>query len=123
MNKMRNQPSPKTGKTDIVDRHTKKRLIIIDSSLLLTYAAQDYVMLIMDIAEISDYFDVMVTCREGEMEYMKGFLEHWALVADVKEQFTDYDDLLEEYRILVCFTTKQHREEYKKYYRCDILSR
>ncbi len=121
--KMRNQPSDKTGKTDKIDRHTKKRLIIIDFSLLITQSAQDYIMLIMDIAEISDYFDVIVTCRDAEMEYARQFLEHWALVGEVKEEYTGYEDLLEEYRVLVCFTAKKNREAYKKYYRCDVMSR
>lgn len=121
--KMRNQPSEKTGKIDTVDRHSKTRLIIIDSNLLLTYSAQDYIMLLIDNAEISDYFDCMITCKEGELEYIRQFCEHWALKAEVKERFTGYEEILENYRILVCFTTKADREAYKRYYRCDTLSR
>lgn len=123
MNKMRNQPNPETGKVDIVDRHTKGRLIIIDSSLLLTYASQDYTMLLVDIAEISDYYDCLITCKPEEVEYMIHFCEHWGLSAKIGERFKNYDDLLRDYRIMVCFTTKRDREEYKKYYRCDVLSR
>lgn len=123
MKHMRNQPSEKTGKVDTVDRHTKGRLIIIDSNLLLTYSAQDYTMLIIDIAELSDYYDCLITCKPGEVEYIKQFCEHWALKADVSERFTNYEEILEKYRILVCFTTKADRDDYKKYYRCDTLSR
>lgn len=121
--KMRNLPSEKTGKIDQIDRHTKKRLIVFDSSLLLTQVSQNYSMLLIDLAELSDYFDVLVVCKPGEVEYVKEFLHHWMLKADVKEHYTDYEEIINEYHIMFCFTTMANRENFKKYYRADCLSR
>lgn len=121
--KMRNKPSSKTGKTDSIDRHTKKRLIVIDSALLLTQISQDYIMLLIDLAELSDYFDVLVVTKAGEVNYVKEFLNHWMLKANVREQFKDYKEIIEEYHIMFCFTTMASREEFRKFYRADCLSR
>ena len=120
---MRNQPSPKTGKTDIIDRHTKKRLIVIDSSLLLAQTSQNYTMLLIDLAEISDYFDVLVVGKPTEVDYIKGFLDHWMLRANVRERYQDYQEIIKEYHIMFCFTTMRNREKFKQYYRVDCLSR
>ena len=120
---MRNQPSPRTGKIDIIDRHTKKRLIVIDSNLLFTQASQHYMMLLIDLAEISDYYDVMLVCKKDRIEELQQFVEHWMLKADVREQFTDYEKILKEYNIMFCFTTMRMRDKFKEYYRVDCLSR
>lgn len=121
--KMRNKPSPKTGKTDSIDRHTKKRLIVIDSSLLLAQTSQNYIMLLIDLAELSDYFDVLVVTKPGEVEYVKEFLSHWMLKAEVRERYQDYQEIINEYHIMFCFTTMRNREKFKQYYRVDCLSR
>ena len=121
--KMRNEVSKKTGKLDIIDRHTKSRLIIVDSALLLTQISQHYTMLLIDLAELSDYFDVLVVCKKEEVEYVKQFLDHWMLKAKVAERYTDYDKILEEYCIMFCFTVMKNREEFRKYYRADCLSK
>lgn len=123
MGKMRNTPSPKTGKIDIIDRHTKKRLIVIDSSLLLAQSSQNYIMLLIDLAEISDYFDVLVVAKKEEVEYIKQFLDHWMLKANVRERYKEYQEIISEYNIMFCFTTMRNRENFKQYYRVDCLSR
>lgn len=120
---MRNKPSPKTGKTDSIDRHTKKRLIVIDSSLLLAQTSQNYIMLLIDLAELSDYFDVLVVTKPGEVEYVKEFMNHWGLKADARERYQDYQEIINEYHIMFCFTTMRNREKFKQYYRVDCLSR
>lgn len=123
MGKMRNTPSPKTGKIDIIDRHTKKRLIVIDSSLLLAQSSQNYIMLLIDLAEVSDYFDVLVVAKKEEVEYIKQFLDHWMLKANVRERYKEYQEIISEYNIMFCFTTMRNRENFKQYYRVDCLSR
>lgn len=121
--KMRNQPNPETGKVDIIDRHSKKRLIVVDGKLLLTQISQDYMMLLIDLAEISDYFDVLVVGKESEMEILKEFLDHWMLKAEVKVAFQDYKEILQQYRIMFCFTTMRSRDKFREYYRVDCFSR
>ncbi len=121
--KMRNKPSPKTGKVDSIDRHTKKRLIVVDSALLLAQTSQNYTMLLIDLAELSDYFDVLVVGKPGEVDYLKSFLDHWMLKAEVRERYKDYKEIITEYHIMFCFTTMYNRENFKKYYRVDCLSR
>lgn len=121
--KMRNRPSPKTGKTDSIDRHTKKRLIIIDSSLLLAQTSQNYIMLLIDLAEISDYFDILVVAKTGKVEYVKEFLHHWMLKAEVRERYRDYQEIISEYHIMFCFTTMRNRDKFKQYYHVDCLAR
>lgn len=123
MTKMRNQPSPKTGKVDIIDRHTKGRLIIIDSALLLAQTSQNYIMLLIDLAEVSDYFDVMVVAKDSELDYIREFLDHWMLKATVRERLQGYQEIIEDYRIMFCFTTMRNRDKFKQYYRADCLSR
>lgn len=120
---IRNQPSAKTGKVDIIDRHTKNRLIIVDSYLLLAQVSQSYIMLLIDLAELSDYFDVMVVCKATEVDYIQEFLDHWMLKATVKPRYQDYQEIIKHNRIMFCFTTMSNREKFRQYYRADCLSR
>lgn len=120
---MRNQPSKKTGKTDIIDRHIKGRCLIIDSRLLLIQNSMEIAMLIMDIAEISDYYDVLVLSKKGEEDYIKGFLEHWGLKGEVVVEYTRYDEILAKYKILGVFTLAHQAEKMRRYYRSTIFAR
>ena len=120
---MRNQISPKTGKIDIIDRHTKGRTIIVDSDLLFNGVCQDYMMLLIDLAEISDYFDVIVTCKAEDINKTEEFLDHWMLRAEVKERYTDYKEILSKYRVLFCFVSSRNRDKYKEYYHSDCFTR
>lgn len=123
MANMRNQISPKTGKIDIIDRHTKGRTIIVDSDLLFNGVCQDYMMLLIDLAEISDYFDVIVTCKAEDINKTEEFLDHWMLRAEVKERYTDYKEILSKYRVLFCFVSSRNRDKYKEYYHSDCFTR
>lgn len=120
---MRNQPSKKTGKVDIIDRHIKGRCLIIDSRLLLIQNSMEISMLIMDIAEISDYYDVLVLAKKGEEDYIKGFLQHWDLAGKVVTEYTGYDQILEKYKILGVFTLAAQAEKMRRYYRSTIFAR
>lgn len=123
MANMRNQVSPKTGKIDIIDRHTKGRTIIIDSDLLFNGVCQDYMMLLIDLAELSDYIDVIVTCKPEDINKTEEFLDHWMLQAKVKERYTEYKEILAKYRILFCFVSARNQEKYKDYYHSDCFTR
>lgn len=123
MANMRNQVSPKTGKIDIIDRHTKGRTIIIDSDLLFNGVCQDYMMLLIDLAELSDYIDVIVTCKPEDINKTEEFLDHWMLQAQVKERYTEYKEILAKYRILFCFVSARNQEKYKDYYHSDCFTR
>lgn len=123
MANMRNQVSPKTGKIDIIDRHTKGRTIIIDSDLLFNGVCQDYMMLLIDLAELSDYIDVIVTCKPEDINKTEEFLDHWMLQAQVKERYTEYKEILAKYRILFCFVSARNQEKYKEYYHSDCFTR
>lgn len=120
---MRNQVSPKTGKVDIIDRHTKGRAIIIDSDLLFNGACQDYIMLLIDQAEISDYHDIIIVCRPDDEQKTLDFLEHWMLKAQVLERFTNYKEIISKYKILFAFVSLRNKDKFKEYYHTDCFTR
>lgn len=123
MANMRNQVSPKTGKVDIIDRHTKGRAIIIDSDLLFNGACQDYIMLLIDQAEISDYHDIIIVCRPDDEQKTLDFLEHWMLKAQVQERFTNYKEIISKYKILFAFVSLRNKDKFKEYYHTDCFTR
>lgn len=123
MANMRNQVSPKTGKVDIIDRHTKGRAIIIDSDLLFNGACQDYIMLLIDQAEISDYHDIIIVCRPDDEQKTLDFLEHWMLKAQVLERFTNYKEIISKYKILFAFVSLRNKDKFKEYYHTDCFTR
>ena len=120
---IRNTPSPVTGKVDIIDRHTKNRCVIIDIMCLMAYNSMDISMLIMDIAELSDYYDCIVICPKGKEADTEVFLEHWGLNGKVMTEYMDKDEILDEYKILTVFTTRQKQDRMKEYYHTTVFAK
>lgn len=108
---------------DIIDRHSKKRAILIDDELLLNRIVQDYMHEIIDIAEISIYYDCIILTNDLKYGYINEYLDKWGLTAKVIKKFADYQELKEQYRFLVLFSTKKNAKELKNFYKSEVLVR
>lgn len=108
-------------KKDIIDRHSKKRSIIIDDELLLNPNLQDYIHELIDISEISEYYDCIIIT--DNCEKMQKYLDHWALSALVYKKYTSYKEIKRTYKFLVAFCSRKNVQEIRSYYQCETLTR
>lgn len=108
-------------KKDIIDRHSKKRSIIIEDELLFNLNVQDYIHELIDISEISDYYDCIIVTNNCEKVYKH--LEHWGLQALVYKKYTSYKEIKKTYKFLVMFCSKKNSQELRSYYQCELLVR
>ena len=104
-----------------IDRHSKKRAILIDEQLLYSDACKDYICELIDINELSTYYDTVILSTD--IEFTKHFLNHNSLKASVELKFSNYEKLKNKYRFLVLICPKRESREMKKYYKCEILVR
>ncbi|MBQ9160907.1 MAG: hypothetical protein IJ122_06255 [Methanobrevibacter sp.] len=108
-------------KKDIIDRHSKKRAILIDEDVLFNSGCQDYMHELIDIAEISDYYDCIILTKNNKK--VQKYVEHWSLHALVYPRYKYYDEMKKTYRFLLLFCTKKNIKHMKDYYKCEILMR
>jgi hypothetical protein len=104
-----------------IDRHSKMRAILIDDSVLLNPVCQDYINEMIDISEISVYYDAIILT--SDKKYVEEYLKHNSLAAKVEEKYTRYEELKKKYRFLLLICTRQESKRLKDYYKCEILSR
>lgn len=104
-----------------VDRHSKKRAILIDEQLLYNDSCKDYISEIIDINELSSYYDTIIL--SSDVKFTEQFLIHNSLDSFVIEKYTGYEYLKNKYRFLLLFCMRKESRELKKYYKCEILTR
>lgn len=104
-----------------IDRHSKKRAILIDEKVLYNPSCQDYINELIDINELSSYFDTIILSTD--LEYCESYLRHNALESLVVEKYTNYKSLKDNYRFLLMICTKKESNKLKDYYKCEILTR
>lgn len=104
-----------------IDRHSKTRAILIDDSLLLNDNCKDYISEIIDINELSIYYDTVVLSTDTR--YMKEFLKHNALFSRVEKKYENYSELKKKYKFLFLICMRKDSKKMKDYYRCEILMR
>ena len=104
-----------------IDRHSKKRAILIDEQLLYNDSCKDYINEIIDINELSSYYDTIIL--SSDVEYTAHFLVHNSLDALVIQKYTEYEYLKNKYRFLLLLCMRKESRDLKKYYKCEILTR
>lgn len=104
-----------------IDRHSKKRAILIDEQLLYNESCRDYINELIDINELSSYYDTVILTTDKK--YTQEFLIHNSLKSLVVEKYTNYEKLKNKYRFLLLICCKKESKELKKYYKCEILTR
>lgn len=108
-------------KKDIIDRHSKKRAILIDEDILFSSGTQDYMHELIDLAEISDYYDCIILAKNEKK--IRKYTEHWALQTLIYPRYKNYEEMKKTYRFLLLFCTKRNIKKMKAYYRCETLMR
>ena len=104
-----------------IDRHSKPRAILIDESLLFNESCRDYITEIIDINELSVYYDTIIL--SSDKNYMKEFLLHNSLCSRIESKYEKYKELKNEYKFLLLICMKKDAKKMKEYYKCEILSR
>lgn len=102
-----------------IDRHSKKRAILIEDNLLMNSNCQDFINEIIDINEISVYYDTIILT--SDKNYIEAYLEHNSLASKVENKYSNYDELRKEYRFLVLLCSRKESKQMKDYYKCEIL--
>lgn len=108
-------------KKDTIDRHSKKRAILIEDRLLLSQSSQDYINEIIDINEISEYYDTIILA--DDVMFVKAYLEHYGLKSIVTKKYENCSKLRTKYRFLVMMCMKKELKKLQSFYQCDVLSK
>ncbi len=106
-----------------IDKHTKKRALLIDDSILLNPIVEDYIYLLIDICELSNYYDCIIVAEKENMQNVIEKLDHECLVARVVQKYSQYDQLKNKYRFLLAICNESDKQKVKQFYRCEVLTR
>ena len=125
MDSFRNQPSKVTGKTDVIDRWIKKRLILFDSSLIVDKWNEYWAFLWFDVVEFDPYTDIMLLCNDEEdVAKTRQFAEHWMIKpADVIVRYSNVEELRKQYKIILAIAPERERRRYVAEYKCPFLGK
>lgn len=106
---------------DIIDRHSKRRAILIEDEILFNPNIGQYIHEIIDINEISDYYDTIILT--DDIFYMKRYLEHWMLNSEICKKFDMTEEMRRKYKFILLICSKNHAKYLRKYYQCETLTR
>lgn len=108
-------------KKDIIDRHSKRRAILIEDNVLLNPNIQQYIHEIIDINEISEYYDTIIL-TDDEV-FMKHYLDHWMLKSEISPKLQMPEEMRKKYKFILMICSKQNAKYLRKIYQCELLTR